>query len=284
MKKNHWGKLGLFIFLQCTAAVLALEKISFDDSMQTPPFVDYHYAPQDERWKLCRTLYEGYQPEPDPQGDYIIPNIVHLIWLGSPLPERCVEMVDSWEKFHPEWTVKVWTDADCNDFHLTNQLAFERATNYGEKADIWRYEILYRYGGLYVDTDFECLKPFDSLHKTCEFYAGMTLNPECQLLNGLIGSARGHPILKACIENIQVGPGDNNPDRIMNDTGPYHLTRMFIAYTSLSDVGKIVTFPVSVFYPFPPDQRHRKEREEIKQQYVRPESFAIHYWATSWTK
>ena len=31
----------------------------------------------------------------------------------------------------------------------------------GEKSDIFRYEILYRFGGVYVDTDFECIKPFE---------------------------------------------------------------------------------------------------------------------------
>jgi mannosyltransferase OCH1-like enzyme len=43
------------------------------------------------------------------------------------------------------------------------QAAFDRASNFGEKSDIWRYEILFRLGGVYVDTDFECVRPFDSL-------------------------------------------------------------------------------------------------------------------------
>jgi mannosyltransferase OCH1-like enzyme len=32
-----------------------------------------------------------------------------------------------------------------------------------KKTDILRFEILYQFGGLHKDTDFECLKPIDDL-------------------------------------------------------------------------------------------------------------------------
>jgi hypothetical protein len=58
-------------------------------------------------------------------------------------------------------------------FKMKNKDAFSGATNYGEKSDILRYEILSQFGGIYVDCDFECLKPFDDL-LSCAFFTGLS--------------------------------------------------------------------------------------------------------------
>jgi Glycosyltransferase sugar-binding region containing DXD motif len=40
---------------------------------------------------------------------------------------------------------------------MKNKEAFLSAYNYGMKSDILRYEILHSYGGVYIDTDYECV-------------------------------------------------------------------------------------------------------------------------------
>ena len=40
---------------------------------------------------------------------------------------------------------------------MKNNFAFSQASNWGMKSDIFRYEILMKYGGVYIDTDYECL-------------------------------------------------------------------------------------------------------------------------------
>jgi mannosyltransferase OCH1-like enzyme len=180
--------------------------------------------------------------------------------------------------------VKVWTDDDAPCFPFINRRAFDDAQNYGEKSDIWRYEILYRHGGVYADTDFECLKPFDDLHKTCEFYAGVGQMKEAELINALIGSRPNHPILQALIENIKPGAGDHDPWRIIADTGPYYFTRIFLEVAPSCAQGTVVPFPTTFFYPFPLWQRHRRDVVNIKREFVKPESLAIHYFSTSWQK
>jgi len=74
---------------------------------------------------------------------------------------------------------------------------------YGAKSDIARYEILYRIGGLYIDTDFECLKPFDIFNHCCDFYSGVAFDENVVLFIGLIGAAPGHPVLGTCIADMQ---------------------------------------------------------------------------------
>lgn len=241
-------------------------------------------AEKNELGKICKKLYESYQEKFAISDEYLIPKLIHFIWLGSPLPECSAILIETWRKFHPTWTIKVWTDSDIPEFQLQNKIAFDKARNYGEKSDIFRYEILYRYGGVYFDTDFECLKPFDDLHKSSEFYTGTiggTAEYHC-LLNGLIGSRPGHPILKACIENIRVGNGDHDSARIFNDTGPHYFAQILQKTISSEDFGNVVVLPPLFFYPFNPPAQTTTDREELKKCFVHPETMAIHYWHSSW--
>ena len=137
-----------------------------------------------------------------------IPRVVHHIWLGGRLPRKFWDFRESWHRVlgagHPfdKWTFKMWTDADVESFGMENKAAFDAAPNPGEKSDIWRYEILHRYGGLYVDTDFECVKSLDELHCRFEFYAGISNTGTVELNNGLVGAAPGHTILAELIRSI----------------------------------------------------------------------------------
>lgn len=266
------------------SSLRALTDVSFEDSMLTSYAYSADFAAQDPQWKIFKALYNSYRQNESESESYLIPKLIHFIWLGSPLPAKCAEMISSWEKFHPDWTVRLWTDEDIPLFNLWNIEAFERANNYGEKSDIFRYEILYRYGGLYVDTDFECLKPFDHLHKSCEFYAGIAYDRSPILYNGLIGASPRHPILKACINNIRPSEGNHDPFRIMASTGPYLLTRIFFSIVSGNTDG-VVVFPVTIFYPFPnKDTEWTRDPEQIKRIFLKPESIALHYWDMSWAK
>jgi mannosyltransferase OCH1-like enzyme len=131
------------------------------------------------------------------------------IWLGSPLPSQFVVLRDSWKRVlgnsdSGHWQFRLWTDDDVTDFGMQNKAAFDAASNYGEKSDIFRYEILERYGGIYVDTDFECIQSVDKLHQLFSFYAGISNTGTVELNNGLIGAQAQHPILAKLIKVIGV--------------------------------------------------------------------------------
>ncbi|MBS1658033.1 MAG: hypothetical protein JST18_08040 [Bacteroidetes bacterium] len=232
-----------------------------------------------------KSYYDNYRKGHYLEKEYLIPKIIHFIWLGSPLPEKTKQFIATWRDKHPDWEIRIWNDENAASFRLQNQAAFDKANNYGEKSDILRYELLYHFGGVYVDSDFECLKPFDFLHQTCEFYTGIVQYNHA-LLNGLIGVKQGHPIIKACIDYLQIGNGDHDAQRIMQQTGPYHFTQMFLSHAALCDRTKLAILPPTFFYPFPATIALEKNisEEEAKAKFIKPESFAIHYWSGSWKK
>ena len=101
----------------------------------------------------------------------MIPKIIHQIHLGSKcLSELEKKWQSSWVQHHPDWKYCMWTDK-CIETRLkiTHPEILNTCDSFSEKSDILRFEILYQYGGLYIDTDFECLKPIDNLLKQTDF-------------------------------------------------------------------------------------------------------------------
>ena len=208
----------------------------------------------------------------------IIPLTIHRIWLGSPEPEAFKPLLQSWLQYHMNrgWQYKLWTDADVTQLQLYNQEFYDATDNPGVKSDILRYEILYRFGGIYIDVDYECLAPFDDLHYTYDFYTGLQPldSSFIQLGNALIGSCPGHPILKHCIETIK---NDWHEKGAPKKTGPVHFTKSFYACANQDDNNDIV-FPAFYFCPLGCRERNNNNKDEWQKQ----GAFAIHWWAKSW--
>jgi len=216
-----------------------------------------------------------------------IPKIIHQIWIGGELPDRFKKFVETWKIKHPDWTYRLWTDGDIESFEFSNKQVFDAATNKGTKADIWRYEILCKYGGVYLDTDYECIKPLDVLHHTCEFY--VCADYDC-VGNGVIGCVPNHPIIKKCINGIKLLSWDNlqSPWKY---TGPGLITKCINSYlmkTNHRSMGNVAVYPSLFFHPFPGALRFQYwsgelSRNEIER-FLIPETFAVHFWAESWVK
>ena len=241
----------------------------------------------DAPWKLCKDRYDRHILHADPlPTEPRIPKIIHQIQLGNPFPEKYKKIQKTWQTLHPDWVYMLWTDKEVEAFGLTNKVQYDHARNYGEKSDIARYEILYRIGGLYVDTDFECLQPFDIFHFYCDFYAGLgygNCNAKNSVasfaaFNGLIGCKPGHPIMKLIIE--KVGKIRRFGECSLSNTGPYFFG--LTCYEGMKSYeGPAVLFPVTYFYPWQGLPTWSRDRSAIES-FLKPESYALHHWATSW--
>lgn len=254
--------------------------VEFDVSMNRAQFPDKLQESYAQSIYLClkKIFYQNspqrvtYHPVP------LIPKKIHQIWLGSPLPEEYAVYAQTFKQLHPGWEYKLWTDADLAVYPLKNRDLFERAINYGEKADIARYEILYNEGGVYVDTDYECLKPLDVLHHCYEFYIGIQPldTAVVQLGIGLIGSKPRHMLLKQAIEQLRIQ--STKTKQIVWKTGPLFFTKIFCEVAPAL-TGPIIALPASYLYP-----RAYYQKKEEQNIWKKPESFAVHHWAGSWLK
>lgn len=260
-------------------------QITFEQSMRTLQ-TRYNKLPSKDqkKWQIFSKLYKTHAPALMPISDVpLIPLKIHQIWIGSEVPEELLENCQRIRELHPEWEYKLWVDADLQAFHLINRVAFDNALNYGEKADILRYEILERFGGVYMDMDIYCVRPLDILHYCYDFYAGISNVNAVELNNALIGCAPGHPIIQACIKNISIKRPKHPFAGTIERTGPVYFTGIFLDYIQKTKHHKVVALPVSFFYPLP-NSFHGPQTKTVLNHWIQPETFTVHFWECRWMK
>ena len=94
----------------------------------------------------------------------MIPKIIHYCWFGrSSLPSLAVKCIASWKKYLPDYEIKEWNEDnfDVNIIPYTQEAY--KVKKYAFVSDYARFWILYKYGGLYFDTDVEVIKPMDDI-------------------------------------------------------------------------------------------------------------------------
>lgn len=94
----------------------------------------------------------------------MIPKTIHYCWFGrNPLPPLAIRCIESWKRYLPDYEIKEWNEDnfDVNIIPYTKE-AYE-AKKYAFVSDYARFWILYKYGGLYFDTDVEVIKPLGDI-------------------------------------------------------------------------------------------------------------------------
>ncbi|KAI9095103.1 hypothetical protein DFS34DRAFT_185994 [Phlyctochytrium arcticum] len=151
------------------------------------------------------------------QAGFAVPNLIHQ----SVKVKNKLDIGKSWRTKNPDWVHVVWDEVDMINFVtdvypdiLPYMLALRTLT---ERSDLWRYLVLFTYGGIFVDQDTYCNDPIStwSWPKT----AGLVASVEGQcseqgrekwLLTGynqfqtwLMAGRPGHPILRRTVEIVR---------------------------------------------------------------------------------
>lgn len=90
-----------------------------------------------------------------------IPKILHQIWIGPKSPPTI--LMKTWEDKHPDFEYILWTEDELlrREMELTCIYQIDTINEINGKADIIRWEILKKYGGVFVDADTICIEPID---------------------------------------------------------------------------------------------------------------------------
>lgn len=238
---------------------------------------DFHIKCKDqEYWEWIIKRYDSFLN--NSKKKEIIPRTIHQIWLGSKVPEKYDRWRKSWIKYNPTFKYILWDEKKILKLGLINEKQFIQAKNFGCKSDIARYEILYKFGGIYVDTDFEALKPLSLKFLSYSFIAGNIFGHEPIIANGLMMSEPKCRLLKIVIDNLKKYPGKMNADEIMKYAGPQYLTKIIDKNKFLQN---ILILPSDYFYPKPNFLRFDQQNPNIM---VTKKTLAIHYWEASWSR
>jgi len=171
-----------------------------------------------------------------------IPRNIFQTWETKDLSDGFKLLTQTWKDKNTNYSYFLFDNNDCIDFikkHFDEKVynAYSRIIPGAFKADLWRYCVLYIYGGIYVDIDTVCLGKVDSfLNEDIEFMTPIDLN-NCpnigthNLFNCFIASIPNHPILLNCINRIVYNVENNIvPFSNLDFTGPGILGRSTNVY------------------------------------------------------
>lgn len=111
----------------------------------------------------------------------MIPKIIHYCWFGrGPLPELAQKCIASWKKYLPDYEIKEWNEDNFDVNIIPYTAEAYQAKKYAFVSDYARFWILYKYGGIYFDTDVEVIRPIDDIVERGNFM-GFETDPKSQL-------------------------------------------------------------------------------------------------------
>lgn len=99
-----------------------------------------------------------------------IPRVIHYTWFGGKekqmLQRRCIE---SWHRFCPDFEIREWNE-ETYDVHKNQYVAAAYdCKKWAYVSDYARMDVLYQYGGIYLDTDVELFRSLEPLLGTDAF-------------------------------------------------------------------------------------------------------------------
>ena len=207
----------------------------------------------------------------------MIPLIIHQIWIGP--NKKPKEWMNTWTESivkRENWEYILWDEERIKGLEMQNRDIYEKETDYACKADILRYEILYQYGGVYIDADIVLLKDefylFIEQNQNKIFFAN---EPNQKLIaNSIIGVEKENYIMKfiikSCYHNYMALRHKYYPYQV---TGPYLITNLIRRYNLNACIYSSV-----LFYPI---EWNRIQDPKIHLKYNFPHSMTFQYGYTT---
>lgn len=160
-----------------------------------------------------------------------IPKIIHQVWIGpKPAP---IKLMNTWKEKHPDFEYIFWNESEFQkrEMYFKCQNKINEIEEINGKADIIRWEILYKYGGIFLDADSICIEKFDDYLLSKGSFAGWE-NEEKRpglIATGTMGFSPKHPLVKEAIKWIQNNEVSTAKTNAMawENVGPGLLTRIY---------------------------------------------------------
>lgn len=200
------------------------------------------------------------------------PRRVHLVWLGSAVPARVDQVTAEIRQHDPTVEVSVWTDEDLGWLENHDELVAEPRMS--GKANIARYELLHRYGGIYLDADFRVHRSLEAVFTATDTHGLVVARQSRVVYNpAFIAAVPGHPVLTRAVSGIRTSrrrfADMTSPAR----TGPHYFTSVLMDH--LRDGGAFGELPQHAVFPWYSDE------DPLPDRLLPPSVVMSHEWATA---
>ncbi len=210
----------------------------------------------------------------------MIPKIIHYCWFGGKeKPDNIKKYITGWKEKLPDYQFVEWNE---DNFVISQSPKYVREAYEVKKfafvSDYVRIYALYNYGGVYLDTDVEIVKPFDEYLLNRTLVTGFESNRS--LLTAFIAAEKNHPLMKEFLDSY-------NERKFVMDDGTFDMTPINVGFSSLmekqgidldknefQEIGAtIAVYPIPIFCGFDVSNWHIKPTDE---------TCTIHHMNASW--
>ena len=251
-----------------------------------------------------------------------IPKIIHQVWMqgkddlarleeeGQGTQKHFMSWTKTWRNQHPTWEYMLWDENSLTKLIHEDPLlswaapVYDSYDHFIKKVDFGRYLLLYRFGGVALDIDFECIAPLDSLlasktlvaveeepYETNDAGEKRKLTIAGQELlwsanNAFAASTKMHPFwLLVICEAMRRNDMDPRM-HVLKSTGPVLLTQVIDLYRELYGSSSVTVLERSYLFPIDikgsawSDRHNCIQSGNCREQY--PEAYGIHHFSQSW--
>lgn len=197
----------------------------------------------------------------------MIPKIIHAFWDGPEPPEYIRDIWAKWRDLHPDWIFNLWDDATRPT--LRHEELYRDVDRFSPKSHVWqfrtdllRYELLYDYGGVWVDSDLEPLRPIDDL-LDCEAFCARESDRyvNCGFIASVRRGAFVHDVLSKLRPRILSMPTARSNKQI----GPHLIT------DRVKHHPEVRVLPRELVYPYSWDSLNWDGQHDA-------DAYTVHHW------
>lgn len=159
-----------------------------------------------------------------------IPKKIYQAWHDKNVKDVFKKYINKTLELNPGYEYELFGEEDMDNFIKLNYdddiySCYKRIKLITAKVDFWRYLILYKNGGIYLDIDSALIKPLDDLILNYDAVITREPNPPNEYVQWALFFCKEHPILKQTINNIVDNIKNNRyPDSVAKMTGPLPYT------------------------------------------------------------
>jgi mannosyltransferase OCH1-like enzyme len=205
-----------------------------------------------------------------------IPHILHQIWVGpNEIPKQSKKFMKEIKALHPTFEYRLWTNKDITKENFDNYEYIKNTKSYAQMSDIMRYEILYKHGGIYLDSDFKIFKSLEPLLTNDLVVCTEDMFTNIHISNSFIACTKHNPNLKRCVDNIV--KTNFNLD-ISIATGPIYFRKNININRNVTILDTKVLYPVHWLQTKFPSLFGKPNFKES----FGDKTYGVHYWAGGW--
>ena len=206
----------------------------------------------------------------------VIPKTIHYFWFGgNKIPEENRKCIESWKRYCPDYKIIKWTEDNYDITKCNYMLQAYENKKWGFVSDFARLDVLFEFGGIYLDTDVELIKSLDDL-----LYENAFVGFQRKFLIGTglgCGCKKGEPLFKEMRDvYYDIHFTENGTLNLL--ACPYYQTIFLLKYglkcnNTFQRIKDLSVFPTSAFDP----QGYASGKISLIKN-----TYGIHHYSESW--